>query len=125
MEPIGTLPGGTIGVAFTIAGPAASLRFAAEDGLHRFAAADTGDCPDVLAIAAHVPLDQYLPGESLARRGSVKADHTRRLYDRERGTIEDTPLDRTWTQCFGELADDLAPVLEATIRTRLIRMIEE
>ena len=125
VDPLAACPEGTIGIAMTITGPAALLRFSSEDGLHRFAAAEQNENPDVLVIATPVALDGFLPSESLMRRGAIKADGARRLYDRERGTIEDPALERTWTQGFGDFADDLAPVMDATMRARLIRMIEE
>lgn len=125
LQAVDVLPGGTIGIAITIDGPAALLRFASEDGLHRFTARDQNENPDVLAIASHLTLDRYLPADTLLRRGAIQAEHARRTYDREGGTIEDHNLDRIWSQCYDDFADDLEPVIEATIRSRLIRMIEE
>jgi ATP-dependent Clp protease ATP-binding subunit ClpA len=118
-------PPGTIGLALTLDGPAALLRFGAEDGLHRFEIAEGDENPDVLVMVSHQSVSELLPAESLLRRGSIKADSSRRVYNRTAGTIQDVLLDRTWNRCFGELADDLAPALEATMRSRLVKMIQE
>ncbi|QDU23792.1 AAA family ATPase [Urbifossiella limnaea] len=114
------LPDGAIGVALELTGPAADLRFAAEAGLHEFVGtpAEEGN-PDVLVRATGEKLMEYRPPVAMVRRGAVKADETRRVYDRGKGRVDDAVTGEAFEGLWGELAALLPPVLAANARHRL------
>jgi ATP-dependent Clp protease ATP-binding subunit ClpA len=125
---IDRLPDGAIGLSLELTGPAADLRFAAEAGLHRFLGLpeEVGN-PDVLVLATGVPADEYQPPVEMIRRGAVKADAPRRVYDRAcgKGRVHDALLGETFEGLWGDLAAVLPPVLAATARHRLRAVVLE
>ncbi len=120
------LPAGAVGVALELTGPAADLRFAGEAGLHRFLGipADEGN-PDVLLRATGQRLTDYRPPVAMVRRGAVKADANRRLYELGRGRVIDAETGDLFEGLGGDLAAVLPPVLAANARHRLRAVVLE
>ena len=119
-------PDQTIGVVLEMSGPATHLRFAAEAGLHKFVTSESEDTnPNVLVFVSSELVQQYRPPVEMVRRGAVKAEKPRRIYDRPNGRVDDRGLDRVFTGLWGELHSLLEPVLTATVRQRLNTMILE
>lgn len=117
---------GAIGLGLSFTGPAADIRFSAEAGLHKFVGtpADEGN-PDVLVAVTGEPLDEYRPPAGMVRRGAIKAEAPRRVYDRGNGTVVDRELDEAFTGLWGSLAAVLEPVLAAAVRHRLRQVVLE
>ncbi|HYH67940.1 MAG TPA: AAA family ATPase [Urbifossiella sp.] len=120
------LPAGAVGVALELTGPAADLRFAGEAGLHRFLGlpAEEGN-PDVLVKATGVKLMDYRPPVAMVRRGAVKADANRRLYELGRERVLDCETGDMFERLGGDLAAVLPPVLAANARHRLRAVVLE
>ncbi|MDB5307399.1 MAG: ATP-dependent Clp protease ATP-binding subunit [Gemmataceae bacterium] len=125
--PLAPLPAGTVGVGLAIGGTGAHVRFGGEAGLHKIVVAEATDgaSPDALVVATPEPLVQYRPPEAIVRRGAIKADRPRRVYDLGKGEVDDLELEEMWTNLWGELPDRLAPLIDANARARLIQLIVE
>ncbi|MFO0798410.1 MAG: AAA family ATPase [Gemmataceae bacterium] len=120
------LPDGAVGVALGLTGPAADLRFAGEAGLHRVVGtpAEEGN-PDVLVAASGVKLAEYRPPVAMVRRGAVKADEPRRVYDRPKARVDDRETGATIEGQWGGFAAVLPAVLAAAARHRLRAVVLE
>ncbi|VTU01872.1 b family protein : ATP-dependent Clp protease, ATP-binding subunit ClpC, putative OS=Microscilla marina ATCC 23134 GN=M23134_01764 PE=4 SV=1: AAA_16: AAA_2: ClpB_D2-small [Gemmataceae bacterium] len=118
---------GTLGLALTISGAGAHVRFSGEGGLHAVRTPDDaeGGNPDVLAFVSSAALPDYRPPEAVVRKGLLKDRDVRREYDLGKGTMRDFALDRTWTALHGHLTHWVEPAVTANMRLRLLKLIVE
>ncbi len=121
-QPLNPLRAGTIGLGLTISGAGAHVRFCGEGGLHQFVESPPPEStnPDVLVCVVPESLLQYRPPETVVRRGFIKADQTRRVYELGKGQIATPNPAQVWTNLWGDLADRLEPILAAEMRARLV-----
>ncbi len=118
---------GTVGLALSVSGTGALIRFRPEHGLHVIKSPDPddGDNPNVMVRATGATLAQYLPPESCVRRGWYRDATPRRQYDLVKGEMHDGDIERAWSNVPAHLAPCVALALDANVRAQLLRMIVE
>ncbi|MBM3979304.1 MAG: ATP-dependent Clp protease ATP-binding subunit [Planctomycetes bacterium] len=118
---------GTVGVALSVGGSGAHLRFWGEAGLHEIKSSDPGDGanPDVMVRVSAAPLYSYGPPQACTRRGWYRNTDVRRQYDLVKGEMHDGKLERVWTGAPAGLGGWIADALAANARARLLKLIAE
>ncbi|MDY3552188.1 AAA family ATPase [Gemmata sp. JC717] len=118
---------GTIGLVLEISGVGAHLRFWGETGRHEIKRPDdkSGDSPDVMVRTSSVPAREYLPPETVVRRGWFSDEQVRRQYDFGTNEMHDAVVERVWSNVYGSFDRWLAPALAANVRSTLLKMISE
>jgi ATP-dependent Clp protease ATP-binding subunit ClpC len=118
---------GTVGIAMSVSGTGAFLRFRGETGLHEIKSPDpnNGDDPDVTVRVTGDALAVYRPPEVCVRRGWYRDDRQRRQYDLNKCEMHDGELERVWSNLHGSLTRWIAEALAANVRARLLKLIVE
>lgn len=118
---------GTVGLALSITGPGAHLRFGAEAGRHEIRSSDPGDGanPDVIARLSTDALTAYRPPQACTRRGWYRDTDLRRQYDLVKGEMHDGTVERVWAALTSGLTGWVAEALNANVRARLLKLIAE
>jgi hypothetical protein len=117
---------GTVGLGLEFVGPTAEVRFSAEEGLHKFPTPENDPRnPHVLVAVRPGVLLDYCPPFEMVRKGAIPTDPPRRVYDRGEGRVVDHELSEVFSGLWGELDRLLDPVLTATVRHRLRRIVLE
>jgi hypothetical protein len=116
----------TVGLALSIGGVGAHLRFWGEAGFHeiRTAAPRNGADPNVAVRVSGDTLGAYRPPEDCVRRGWYGVEAPRRRYDLTKGEFFDAALE-LWRLVPGGLADAVAEALAANVRARLLKLVVE
>lgn len=117
----------TVGVALSIGGTGALVRFRTETGLHLIKSpyATDGDNPDVMVRTSGDTLGAYKPPEACVRRGWYRDQNARREYDLKKGEMHDGNLERVWGNVYGGLGAWVAQALDANTRAQLLKMVVE
>jgi hypothetical protein len=117
----------TLGLALTIHGTGAHVRFWGEAGLHDIRDPESPDPanPAVLVFVSPDEATSYRPPEGVVRKGLLKDQQMRREYRLDKGEMRDFTLERSWAGLRGHLADWLEPAVTANMRLRLLRLIVE
>jgi ATP-dependent Clp protease ATP-binding subunit ClpC len=115
-----------IGSGLSISGDGAFLRFGLEAGWHviRRPASEEQAEPDLLVFVEDCKAEEYTPDESLTRRGQIKADKPRRVYDSTRKVVLDSTLEMSvpWDN---RIAIALKQLLATTARMQLMKIVLE
>jgi ATP-dependent Clp protease ATP-binding subunit ClpA len=115
---------GSIGVALSISGKGSHLCFGAEAGLHEFPpTTNERTRPAVWIVAPGEGAIPYVPDLSFTRRGAIPEEPPRRKYAEAR--IDDRDFPEPFTNLHGSLSEQLAVVIDAGIRKRLVAIVLE
>ncbi|MEW6125589.1 MAG: AAA family ATPase [Acidobacteriota bacterium] len=105
----------TVGIVLGIAGEMVFPRFEPEHDLHAMTVAkQTHNC---LVHTSEARLEDYLPVKELDKRGSIKHQDARRLYNRDDSSVEDLSLEEK----FYLDRDNLVAVVHQAIERRLLK----
>jgi ATP-dependent Clp protease ATP-binding subunit ClpA len=117
----------TVGVALSIAGTGAVVRFRTETGLHVIKTPESldGDNPNVMVRTSGEPLPTYRPPEACVRRGWYRDERPRREYDLTKGEMHDGDLERVWSNLYGGLIDWIGEAVAANTRAQLLKLVTE
>lgn len=121
-----------IGFGIRMIGSKAHLLFSAEAGWYQFDKPHPpdADTADALIYVNSDSLTNFVPDESLVRKGSIRGEHVRRIYDRAKASafdiewikLQNSPYLTDSTGGFHQL---LRASIELTVRSRLLQMILE
>jgi ATP-dependent Clp protease ATP-binding subunit ClpA len=114
-----------IGIALRIRGPAAAPRFGSESGLHTFVMPKQSQSRKCLVEVSDLSLQEYLPPQSITRRGAIGAQDERRSYHRNQQVIVDALLKKRLPWTAGPSGPLLAELLGELLRRRTLELLEE
>jgi ATP-dependent Clp protease ATP-binding subunit ClpC len=117
---------GILGVAMSIEGTYAALRFVPEKGVHLFTEGEKNRSDPCLVDASELAIGKYVPPAGVEKRRGIPAGPIRRAYDIDRGEMEDPALGFGFQRSFDprDLARELVDVMEAQLRAAARRIIE-
>jgi ATP-dependent Clp protease ATP-binding subunit ClpA len=118
-------PEGLVGVALQVRGPAATPRFATEDGLHLFRDSKMPKPWACVVISSEADLLDFTPPPEVGRRGGMGEAERRRTYNRTQDLLDDVRLAerRPWPR--RPLAPALGEVIEEHLRRRVLTLLDE
>jgi hypothetical protein len=111
---------GVVGAALEIRGSAVNWRLTGETGLHILQGKNSGKC---LVEAGACSMKEFVPPEGVERRGAIGSQPKRRIYQLERGEVEDLMLRRKFRIRTAELHLLLAEITDQLLQDRIRDML--